>query len=119
MPILQNVAFPEAGHPAALLELVQNELASRGRTTALPGVVLLTDGEPSGATPDEVRGEAGRARAAGLLVFTIGLGGAVDQPLLRDVATNPAWYFAAPDTRDLAAIYGQIAYELPCRPMWP
>jgi sugar lactone lactonase YvrE/uncharacterized protein YegL len=102
------------------LDLATAELVGPGR---LPGnnpvIILLTDGEPTGATPDDVRQAANRARAAGMLVFTIGLGQAVDQQLMRDVATIPEWYFFAPDTSDLAGIYGQIAYAIPCKPEWP
>jgi Mg-chelatase subunit ChlD len=82
-------------------------------------IILLTDGEPTGATPDEVRAAAKKARDAGMLVFAIGLGQAVDQTLMRDIASKPEWYFFAPDTSQLEAIYGQIAYSIPCKPMWP
>ncbi len=82
-------------------------------------IVLLTDGAPTGVTPDEVRVAAAGAKAAGLLVFTIGLGQDVDQALLGDVASRPEWYFHAPDTGDLNRIYEQIAYSIPCKPMWP
>ena len=84
-----------------------------------PVLILLTDGEPSGTTPEAVRAAAERAKAADLLVFTIGLGQDVDPDLLRDVAGRPEWYFAAPDTADLAEIYGRIAFEIPCEPEWP
>jgi Mg-chelatase subunit ChlD len=84
-----------------------------------PVIILLTDGAPVGATPDEVRAAANAAKAAGMLVYTIGLGQDVDHLLLRDIASKPEWYFFAPDTGDLAEIYGQIAYRIPCRTMWP
>jgi uncharacterized protein YegL len=111
------------------LEAAAAELASPGRDPRNNAVlVLLTDGEPNGVTADEVRAVATQVKAdfAGggpgggeLLLFTIGLGSAVDEALLRDVATKPAWYFAAPDTADLERIYGQIAFEIPCEPDWP
>jgi uncharacterized protein YegL len=82
-------------------------------------IILLTDAAPTGVTPDEVRVAAARAKAAGMLIYTIGLGQDVDHVLLRDVASKPEWYFFAPDTGDLAEIYGQIAYSIPCKPMWP
>ncbi len=66
-----------------------------------------------------MRAAARKAKDAGILVFTIGLGQAVDQVLMRDIASQPAWYFFAPDTSQLEAIYGQIAYSIPCKPMWP
>ena len=84
-----------------------------------PVLILLTDGHPSGTTPDEVRAAAARALAANLLVFTIGLGTDLDEALMRDIATQPAWYFHAADTGELAAIYAQIAYTIPCRMEWP
>jgi Ca-activated chloride channel family protein len=82
-------------------------------------LILLTDGQPTGTTGDAVRQAATRAKNAGILVFTIGLGQDVDQTLLADIASKPAWYFFAPDTSQLEAIYKQIAYSIPCKPMWP
>ncbi len=82
-------------------------------------LILLTDGEPTGTTPEAVQAAAERAKGDGLMVFTIGLGISVDEPLLRAVASRPERYFPSPDTSDLAAIYGQIAHSIPCRPMWP
>ncbi len=84
-----------------------------------PVIILLTDGEPTGATPQDVRLAAQKAKDEELLVFTIGLGQEVDGELLTDVASKPDWYFYAPDTSDLEGIYDQIVYEIPCQPMWP
>ncbi|HRA19876.1 MAG TPA: VWA domain-containing protein [Anaerolineae bacterium] len=81
-------------------------------------LILLTDGEPTGTTREEVLAAAGQAQAAAL-VFTIGLGQAVDQELLRAIASRSNGFFYAPDTSQLALIYSQIAYEIPCRPGWP
>jgi hypothetical protein len=72
-----------------------------------------------GVTPDEVRAAANAAKAAGMPIYTIGLGQDVDQALLTDIASKPEWHFFEPDTSDLAEIYGQIAYSIPCKPMWP
>jgi hypothetical protein len=38
---------------------------------------------------------------------------------LRAVSSRPEWYFHAPDTSDLEVIYRQVAYSIPCQPMWP
>jgi Mg-chelatase subunit ChlD len=84
-----------------------------------PVIILLTDGEPTHTTPDAVRDAAQRAKDDKLLVFTIGLGTDVDEQLLEDIAGKPTWYFPAPDTSDLQSIYEQIAYEIPCEPVWP
>jgi Mg-chelatase subunit ChlD len=100
---------------AAAAELV----GPNRRADNVPVIILLTDGEPTGASPEEVRQAAARAKAAGALVFTIGLGQALDAGLLTDLASRPDWYLPAPDTSDLAAIYARIVVEIPCKPMWP
>ncbi len=84
-----------------------------------PVLIVLTDGEPTGTTPDEVRAAADATKAAGILVFTIGLGDSLDIDLLRDVASRPEWAFIAPETSDLAAIYDAIVEEIPCVYGWP
>jgi Mg-chelatase subunit ChlD len=102
------------------LKVAREELtgpAHRARNNAV--LILLTDGEPSGTTPEEVLAEATLSKNAGILVFTIGLGETVDHNLLRGIATEPDWYFPAPDTSDLAGIYERIAYSIPCKPEWP
>jgi len=110
--------------PGTRLDLALDAVAveldrSRRRPGSDAVAILLTDGEPTGTTAADVRAAAARLRASGVLVFTIGLGTAVDGALLADVASRPAWYFQAPDTDDLARIYAQIAYEIPCAPEWP
>jgi DNA-binding beta-propeller fold protein YncE/Mg-chelatase subunit ChlD len=82
-------------------------------------LILLTDGDPTVGTAEELAAASAASKAAGLLVFTIGLGEGLDQDLLRGLATQPAWFFSAPDTSQLAAIYAQIAFALPCKPGWP
>jgi Mg-chelatase subunit ChlD len=102
------------------LAIAQAELTGpRRRAGNNPVLVMLTDGEPSGTTPEEVRARAQEAQAAGILVFTVGLGLDVDHDLLRDVASQSDWYFHAPDTSDLASIYDRIAYSIPCKEQWP
>jgi len=102
------------------LDAARGELTGPARREGNnPVLILLTDGEPTGTTPEEVRAAADRAKEPGVLLFTIGLGQAVDHDLLRDVAGQPEWYFFAPDTSDLEDIYGQIVFEIPCIPAWP
>ncbi len=81
----------------------------------LPVIVLLTDGQPSGISPTEVEAAAARAEAAGIIRFTIGLGGDPDMALLQRVAGNAARAFFAPNADDLAEIYRQIAAAIPCQ----
>ncbi len=80
----------------------------------LPAIILLTDGQPSGTTPDAVRAAAATVRARGIVVYTIGLGPDADLALLADVAGSPARAYPAPDEADLADIYRAIARAIPC-----
>ncbi len=82
-------------------------------------LILLTDGRPTGTTPDAVLAEADAVKADLIQVFTIGLGRDLDARLLESVADRRAWFYIAPDTSDLVGIYQRIAYEIPCRPRWP
>jgi hypothetical protein len=54
--------------------------------------------------------------AAGVTVFTIGLGSELERDALRSMASRPRDFYEAPDGEDLAAIYAQIAVEIPCPP---
>ncbi|MEO8082586.1 MAG: VWA domain-containing protein [Ardenticatenales bacterium] len=80
----------------------------------LPAIVLLTDGQPSGTSADDVRAAAAGARASGILIYTIGLGPDADQALLADVAGVANRAFRAPDEAVLADIYRAIARAIPC-----
>jgi hypothetical protein len=58
--------------------------------------------------------EARRAKEAGVLVFTVGLGQDLDVAALAAIASRPAYYFRAPDAEALDAIYRTIAVAVPC-----
>jgi Mg-chelatase subunit ChlD len=96
-----------------------------------PVIVLLTDGLPNGVPPgpggtqeETVLAVAERARAAGLRLYTIGVGQAdaadpayrLNAALLRAVASQPDMYYETVDAAELAAIYAGIAYTLGCPP---
>ncbi|MFN2115150.1 MAG: VWA domain-containing protein, partial [Anaerolineae bacterium] len=51
---------------------------------------------------------------AGVTLVTIGLGSDVDDELLESIATEPRYYFKAPNAEDLVAIYREIAVVIPC-----
>ena len=53
-----------------------------------------------------------RVRDAGILLYTVGLGGDVNATLLREIATQPDYYFQSPTPADLAAIYARLAGDL-------
>jgi uncharacterized protein YegL len=77
-------------------------------------LVLLTDGAPSGVTPEEVIQTADEVRASGVQVYAIGLGSDVDAALLRRLAFVDGRYYPAPDASDLETIYRTIAAAIPC-----
>jgi Mg-chelatase subunit ChlD len=89
-----------------------------------PVMILLTDGlpqmvptpVPSGTKADTVLAAARRAKAAGVRLYTVGLGQAtdIDARLLTEMASRPDMYYYAPDAEDLAQIYAEIAYTIAC-----
>ena len=89
--------------------------SSRRRAGSTASIVLVTDGRHSGAGGTaSVLVAANRARVGGFVVFTVGLGADIDADLLRQVASVPENYRAAPDTSELVLIYEKIAKEIPC-----
>jgi len=60
--------------------------------------------------------EAAAAQAAGVTVFTIGLGTDLDLEPQLQMASQPAYFHRAPDGEDLQAIYKAIAVAIPCLP---
>lgn len=89
-------------------------LGPRHKLASNPVLILLTDGRPHGTTAAAVLNKAAAAKAAGIVIYTIGLGADVDGGLLRAVATSPIHYYQAPTTADLNQIYQQIAGQIHC-----
>ena len=85
----------------------------RRRPANTPTIVLLTDGLQNGA-PEPAYALATDARARGARIYSIGLGQDVDAAFLATVAGDPVRRYLAPEPADLAAIYAQIAGEIPC-----
>jgi Tol biopolymer transport system component len=77
-------------------------------------IVLLSDGQQYPAGNDPVLAEAAQAKAEGATIFTIGLGADADAALLRQIASQPSYYYFAPSGADLNAIYTQISTVLAC-----
>lgn len=71
-------------------------------------IILLSDGRQEEAL-DAVRAAGAVTRERGYEVYTIGLGGDVDATLLRELATSPDMYLAAPSEDDLAAVCAELA----------
>jgi Mg-chelatase subunit ChlD len=91
------------------------ELASPRHVAAhLPTLILLTDGRSNPQPVGEAVARAEAAKAAGVVIYTIGLGADVEGEALSAMASRPEGYFPAPEAEALAGIYGQIAVALPC-----
>lgn len=97
------------------LAIARQELAGP-RHAAAHGqvIVLLTDGIQTNAPAALASAEADTAKAAGMVLFTIGLGPDADLALLGQMASSPAHAFVAPSGADLAGIYGRISAAIPC-----
>ena len=103
----------------AFQEAVRVAGGSEWRGANEPVMILLTDGlpnrvptpVPSGSQEETVEQAAAAAKAAGLRVFTVGLGEPDDvlRPLLERCASDRSMYYYAPDGEDLVAIYRAIA----------
>ena len=105
----------EAGHR----ELVGPDRNPRN----LPVMIVLTDGLANPVPASVAVRKALDAQHDGVTIFTIGLG--MDDELnvaeLREIASEPDYFYHAPDCEDLLAIYREIAAEIPCPAsrFWP
>lgn len=95
------------------------ELSSiRANPKAVKVAILLTDGaanRPSDVGDPEIYAEtkAEEAAALGYKIFTIGLGSAVNETMLENIAsTTGARYYFAPDGSALAGIYNDISIRV-------
>jgi len=81
-----------------------------------PVMVLLTDGQSNPRPVAEAVARAKQVKAAGVRIYTIGLGADVEGEALAAIASRPEGYYPAPNAGALAGIYHQIAAALPCPP---
>jgi uncharacterized protein (DUF58 family) len=92
-------------------------VGARHRAQNNRAVVLVTDGRQDPTAGDTaVLTQAGRIKAAGVTLWTVGLGTNVDVGLLTQTASSPDNFKLAPDAGDLRLIYEEIARVVPCRP---
>jgi Mg-chelatase subunit ChlD/sugar lactone lactonase YvrE len=98
-----------------LTRAVYELLSPRRHPANTPVIVLLTDGRQSG-DPTIALAVAAEARVMGLRLYAIGLGDDVDAPFLQQVAGSPARTYLAPTPGELASLYAEIAYAIPCPP---
>ena len=103
------------------LELALGELSGERHAEGNNRViVLLTDGRNTGADDSVVLERAQEAKAAGVLIYSIGLGDDVDAALLAQVSSGKGYAFLAPTASELEAIYREIAYTIACANLtWP
>jgi hypothetical protein len=129
-------ALPARQGPATRLDLAFERGAEAltgpaRRPENEPVLILLTDGLPSQVPPDPSDGTmattvlraAGRAKEAGLTVFTIGVGRTdadadpaerIDAALLAAAASDPGKFYHEPDAEALAQVYAAIGGTLAC-----
>ncbi|MEO8082306.1 MAG: VWA domain-containing protein [Ardenticatenales bacterium] len=85
------------------------------RATALPVLIVLTDGLQNDPPGDAlVVTAADSLKVNGAILYTIGLGNTIDQTLLRQIATSPDRFYPSPSDSDLARIYADIQGRLAC-----
>ncbi len=93
----------------------RNELVSSRRKAGNgAAMIVLTDGRANPSSPIEAVRQAQIAKAAEIMIFTVGLGSDLDFEALREIASRPEYFYHSPDAGDLAAIYASIAREIPC-----
>lgn len=90
------------------------EQLSAARPGSQRAMVVLTDGQGTDEDPGAAQAAADAAKAAGITLYTVGLGADVDLAALRALASGDDHCFVAPDAAELAAIYRAIAGALPC-----
>jgi Mg-chelatase subunit ChlD len=97
------------------IEAAHAELTSpRHRPDNARVMIVVTDGQANPVPVEVAVQRALAAKAAGIRIFTIGLGDTVEADALRQIASAASDYFAAPDAEDLACIYRQVAFDIPC-----
>ena len=90
-------------------------LATSDRPRAKKTVILLGDGLQEAGDVLPVQEMADALKSADMTIYSIGLGTQFDDRLLRDVSSGPRYYFDAPSSDNLSAIYTHIALDFECR----
>jgi Mg-chelatase subunit ChlD len=97
-------------------EATKELTSSRHRSGNVPAMIVLTDGRANPESPEVAVAQGALAKAAGITVFTIGIGNEVDFDALERMASQPAYFYRAPKAEDLEGIYREIARVIPCPP---
>jgi hypothetical protein len=93
------------------IEISKNDLINNGRPGIEKIMVILTDGQ-NDAGPEVVIQEAQDAKNENIKIFTVGLTGFVDSDMLTAVASQPGYYFYAPDASALQPIFELIRQKI-------
>ena len=107
---IQSIPAPSGYTSITLgLQTGQTELVSaRHNPQALPVMVLLSDGLPTGTdSRSNALSAATQAKNAGTRIFTVGLGG-VDPALMSAIASAPGDYFYTTNSAQLTALFDAI-----------
>lgn len=95
----------------AILRAKEEFASSRHNKDARKVLVLLTDGlaNDPGETPELYAQDAATAlKAAGVEIYTIGLGEKVNEPFLRSIASGDSHYFKAASAGTIDSIYRSV-----------
>jgi hypothetical protein len=71
-----------------LEEAIDELLGTRGRADAIQFIILLADGQGDSYTQDEIDDQVDRANSSQIYIFTIGIGGDVDDTQMQNIATE-------------------------------
>lgn len=91
-----------------------DQMVATGRQHHTRAMVILSDGLAN-PVPGQVAVQASQiARAHGVEVFVVGMGPSLDETVLRSLATEPSYYYAAADPLLVHAIYRDLTSKVPC-----
>jgi Mg-chelatase subunit ChlD len=107
-------ASPGTCVPCGTQAAVELLFGPRRNHSSTPALVLLTDGFSNIQPIGDALPIAEQAKARGAEIFTIGLGAAVEEDTLRQIASGEDKYFAAIDAEALTEIFSAIVTEIPC-----
>jgi Mg-chelatase subunit ChlD len=99
----------------AITKAVEEFASARHDSDARKVLILFTDGKATAPDPDPnayAESAAEAAKAAGITVFTIGLGDDLDTALLAGIASSPDRAYTALDTGALDQIYRSITSSI-------
>jgi uncharacterized protein YegL len=94
------------------IDLSHQDFLDNGRSEARPAMVVLTDGfTNTGADPVT---EAQEAKDDGIDVYAIGVGSSIDEPELREIASDPVdrYFYHAENVNQIEPVFDDIAEDL-------